>query len=169
MKKRTLYTLLFGVPGFVVALLAALVVSGAGAGLLWLFVFGDNPWPESSGPLLTTLFTVTFAGVWLAALSAGFATGRRLETQPGFNRAHLWLALAATLLPLALLVLQQLRVGNLGPKTEGERCSAYCLELGYHGSGTPPRTEAERTCSCYDEQGREALKLPIDELPEPGN
>ena len=43
MKRRYLYSILVCVPGPVVSLIITLVVFGAAAGVLWIFIFGDNP------------------------------------------------------------------------------------------------------------------------------
>jgi len=40
---------------------------------------------------------------------------------------------------------------------------ALCTAKGYSGSGMPPRDSGTRTCSCYDAEGREAVKAPLEE------
>jgi len=49
MKKRYSYALLFGIPGFFVsaAITITLFVFSVSLGILWLYVFGDNPFPCS--------------------------------------------------------------------------------------------------------------------------
>jgi hypothetical protein len=42
MQKRILYSILFGVPGLVLALEVAWLVAGLTAGILWLAVYGDR-------------------------------------------------------------------------------------------------------------------------------
>lgn len=74
MKARYSYPLLFLLPSAMVAVLAAFVVVAVGAGVLWLFVYGDNQWPESAR---TGLICCT-NGRW-----ATWATrrGRKLATE----------------------------------------------------------------------------------------
>ena len=62
------------------------------------------------------------------------------------------------------IVLQQLRVGNLGPKSDSMLCSDYCVQQGYAGSGMPPQDSGDRTCSCYESDGDEALNIPLGEI-----
>ncbi len=61
-----------GLIGLVAGAAAAIFAVGATAGFLWLFVFGDNPWPSWSGWILgavacVVLITGTVAGVVLGA------------------------------------------------------------------------------------------------------
>lgn len=52
--------------GAAVALGALMIGTGAVAGLLWIFVFGDDPWP---GWAMTTLnFLIPVVGLFLWAL-----------------------------------------------------------------------------------------------------
>lgn len=44
-----------------VAVLAGFVVVAAGAGVLWIFVYGDDPWPESANSILMTIATLASA------------------------------------------------------------------------------------------------------------
>ena len=46
MKRRYVYVLLFATPAFLASIIVSLLLFGAAAGVLWLFVFGDNPWPS---------------------------------------------------------------------------------------------------------------------------
>jgi hypothetical protein len=164
MKKRYLYALLFGVPGFFVAVIVTLILFGAVAGVLWLFVFGDDPWPSFTGPVLATLGIGTFLLFWLGLTWLGYRMGGRLEPDPRVNRGHILLSAGFTLLFILLIVAQQFRVGNLGPKSESVLCSEYCYQQGYSGSGMPVPDSGERTCSCYDTSGNETIKIPLESI-----
>ena len=164
MKKRYLYSLLFGIPGLFISWMVAFVVFGAAAGMLWLFVFGDNPWPVSTEKILPGLFGLTFLMVWGATITAGFLVGKRLEKDPRLNNSHILISSGLTLLFILLIAVQQLRVGNLGPKSDDTVCSDYCTLQGYTGSGLPPQNSGDRTCSCYDNSGNEVLKVPLDSI-----
>src|SRR5688572_23537271 len=107
MRRRHLYVLLFSVPGLCAALLAGLAVFGAAAGVLWLFVYGDQTWPPAAGQILVALFVLTAVGTCGVLMWAAYAAGRRAEARESLNRAHvLGAALATIALPLLLLLYQ---------------------------------------------------------------
>ena len=167
MKKRYLYSLLFGIPGFFVAGIASLVLFGALMGVLWLFIFGDNPWPDSTGNILPVLLVLTFVIVWIVSIMIGYAVGKRLENDPTLNKIHVLISLALTAAFILFIIVQQWSVGNLGPKSDDAVCSDYCSAQGYSGSGMPPRNSGDRTCSCYDNSGKEVIKIPMEKI-KPG-
>jgi hypothetical protein len=164
MKKRYLYAILFGIPGLSVAALLTAVSLGAAAGFLWLFVFGDSPWPQAVQTLLPAVGLIVFVAAWAGISVWGYRYGIRQEDGRPVERRHLLIAAAATILPIVIVILHQYRVGNLGPKSDGERCSDYCNEQGYAASGMPPRNSGDRSCLCYDGKGRTVLKLPLASL-----
>lgn len=164
MKKRYIYTLLFGIPGFLISAMIALIVSGTAAGVLWLFVFGDDPWPASIEQILPILIGVIFLAVWIGFLTTGFVIGKRLERDPVFNKGHILVSIAVVAAFLLGFGFFQLRIGNLGPKSEGALCSDYCTQRGYSASSLSPQNSNNRTCSCLDQFGNEILTLPVDRL-----
>jgi len=163
MKKRYLYALLFAVPGFFISLVISFAVFGVTAGFLWLYVFGDNPWPAVTEKVLPVLLAGTFLSLWVVLIAAGFNVGKRLEVEPGLNKQHLIISAALTLAPVLFIVLHQFSVGNLAPKTDSLLCSDFCREKGYPASGLPPKNTAVRECICYD-SGQEALRVPLDSI-----
>lgn len=165
MRKRYLYTLLFGLPGLVLALVLAALAVGAAAGGLWLFVYGDAPWPALTGTLLPTLAGAVFLVIWGGSLAWGYAVGRRLETDPRLDRRHLWLAAGLTLVLLVVIALQQLGVGNLGSPSPSLLCSDFCRDHGYAASSLTPRDAGERICSCLDPSGEKVLSTRLANLP----
>ncbi len=164
MKKRYRYALLFALPGFFLALLFSFFLFASAAGLLWLYVWGDQPWPSQGGTVLPALLPVTFLISWLASIIAGFLIGKRLEGTEGLEKSHLLAAAGTTVASIAVITLHQFSVGNLGAKSDGILCSDYCLHNGYYASGMPQRNSGNRTCSCYDDAGTEALTLHIDAI-----
>ena len=164
MKKRYLYLFLFGIPGFILSLMASFAFVGAGTGLLWLFVFGDETWPSWVEAILPIILIALILVIWVIFLLIGFRTGSKLESEPGIDKQHILISGGLTILFIMLVVFQQLRVGKLGPKLDSQVCSDYCLSLGYSGSGMPPRNSGDRTCSCYDDLGNEAVKTQLDEI-----
>lgn len=118
MKRRYLYPLMYSVPAFILSAIIMVVVTAAIGGALWIFVYGDNPWPsfvELYSPIF--MFTV-LATVWLVLLSAAFTWGKRQEANPSLNMKHLYLAAGSTVALMLLVFLHQLSVGNIGPRPD---------------------------------------------------
>jgi len=167
MKKRYLYTFLFGIPGLFVAGMFSIFLFGAFAGMLWLFVFGDNPWPSFIEPLTSILFVLTVLFLWMVFIVLGWIVGKRLERDSGVNRNHILLSAGVTVMFLLLILFQQWSVGNLGPGSDSVLCSDFCIQHRFAGSGLEPGTSDDRICSCYDDSGNEALRIPLDHLAPP--
>lgn len=162
MKKRYLYSLLFGIPGLFVAGIISILVFGGLMGILWIFVFGDNPWPPFAETIVSILFVLVALILWLGFLGLGYITGKRLEKDPAVNKNHVLISGALTLLFIFLIVFQQWSVGNLGPKSDTVLCSDFCARHGYSGSGMQPETSFHKLCSCYDDSGNEVMTVPLD-------
>jgi uncharacterized membrane protein YhaH (DUF805 family) len=163
-KRRYLYVVLFSVPIVLGAAVLAFAVFGAAAGVLWLFVAGDNPWPSSANTLLVAVFVLTFAALALAFTSRAYTVGRREEAHASLNATHAWAAVGATALLILAVGAYQWHVGNIGPKPDDVLCAEFCLGKGFAGSGMPPRNAGAATCSCFDTQGREAVKVPMENV-----
>lgn len=114
MKARYSYTLLFLVPSVMLAALTAIFVVAAGAGVLWIFVYGDSQWPASANTILVALASATSAITLLVLLALAYRLGKHQEANGGLRRSHLILALAVSLALPLLALLHQWRVGNLG-------------------------------------------------------
>ena len=164
MKKRYLYSVLFGVPGLLFSFLVTFLIFGSISGLLWIFIFGDDPWPASVRKTLPFLFILTLFVLWLGFITAGFLFGKNREDVSGLDRKHIMISAASTLVPIILFIFYQLKVGNIGPKSESRQCSDFCSGKGFFVSSIPPQQSGERTCSCLDDRGREIMKVPLDSL-----
>lgn len=164
MKKRHIYALLFGIPGLLVAGIIAIILFGGLVGILWLYVFGDDPWPSYIEQLTTVLFVLVVLGIWIAFIVLGYVVGKRLEDEPGLNRIHILVSAGVTVIFLLLMFIQQWSTGILGPRTDSVLCSDFCIQHGFSVSGTPPEDSGERTCSCFDDSGNETLRVPLDSL-----
>lgn len=165
MKRRHHYLLAFALPALLASGAVALALFGALAGSLWLFVFGDNPWPPSVEKVLVALTFVAFAAIWAVLLWRAYAFGKGQEQVSAPMSRHVRVAAAITAVLLLLGVAYQWRVGNIGPPDDGTLCSQFCRDKGFAGSGMPPRNQGAPTCTCFDAQGREAVKVPITEVP----
>ncbi len=164
MKKRYLYSLLFALPGFFIAAIISIAVFGAAAGFLWIYVYGDMPWPSSIEKLLPIISALTLLVLWVISIVIGFATGKKLEKDQVSSTKHILISLALTIAPITIIFLHQLSVGNIGQKTDGILCSEFCSQNGYSGSGMPPRNSGERNCFCYDDSGIKIKEIPIDNI-----
>ncbi|HSL46309.1 MAG TPA: hypothetical protein VK897_22940 [Anaerolineales bacterium] len=164
MQKRYIYSLLFGIPGLFVAGIISIFALGAFTGILWLFVFGDHPWPVSAETILSILFVVVFLILWAGIILLGYWMGRRLENDPTLNRKHVFISAGLTLMFILFMVIYQWRVGNIGAQSDSALCSEFCAQHGFSGSGMPPENSGNRICSCYDDAGNEALRIPLDQI-----
>lgn len=164
MKKRYIYSLLFGIPGLFVSGIISVVLFGAFAGILWLYVFGDNSWPAAASTIISILFVLVCLTLWFGFILLGYGIGRRLEKDSALNRNHVLISVGLTVFFLLLILLQQWSVGNLGPNSDAVLCSEFCVQHGFAGSGMPPETSGNRICSCYDHAGNEALRIPLDHI-----
>lgn len=161
---RYLYVFLFSVPALLTAIIVSFLMFGAAAGVLWIFVFGDNPWPLSVGTMLTASLVLAFATLWVALMSAAYVVGKKQEEQAVLNTKHVLAAAGATALLMLLAISYQWRVGNIGAKSDGVLCSTFCQDKGFASSGMPPRDSGVATCSCFDTQGRETVKAPMADV-----
>ena len=164
MKKRYIYSLLFGLPGLLIAGIISILTFAGLAGILWIYVFGDNPWPAFAEQALSVLFVLAVLFLWLVFILIGFFIGKHLEKDPALNRNHVLISMGLTVLLVLLVALHQWSVGNLGQTTDSVLCSDFCTQHGFSGSGLPPEISGDRTCSCYDDAGNEALRIPLDHL-----
>ncbi|GAB3727011.1 hypothetical protein GCM10028862_03000 [Luteimonas pelagia] len=114
MKVRYVYPLLFLVPSAVLGLIVTAVTVAAGTGILWIYVFGDDPWPASAGATLFFMATLAGLGVLAVLLQSAYRFGMAREGDGGLRRGHVLLALGLSVGLPFLVVLHQWRVGNLG-------------------------------------------------------
>jgi hypothetical protein len=164
MKQRYAYVILFAVPGFLAALLVALALFGAAAGLLWLYVFGDNPWPAAVSRLLPAVFAAVFLLLWLVTAVTGYKVGRRLEGGGGPAGWHVLASAGLTAFLVLLILLQQWRAGHLGGPSSSVICADFCAARGFAASGLTPADAGPRICSCYGSRGREVLETPLQDI-----
>jgi hypothetical protein len=162
MKKRYLYSLLFGIPGLFMAGIISIVIFGGLMGILWVYVFGDNPWPVYVEMIVSALFALVTLVLWVGLMILGYFIGKRLEKDPAMNWSHVLISGGLTLVFILLIGFQQWSVGNLRPKSDTVLCSDFCARHGYSGSAMQPQTSFHRMCSCLDDSGNEAMTVPLD-------
>jgi len=97
-----------------VATIAAVLASAAMAGVLWIFVYGDNPWPALANTVVMATAVLVGVGVLASLLLVAHRVGRSRESSGGLPLAHALFALGLSVgLPL-LVLFHQWQVGNLG-------------------------------------------------------
>lgn len=160
MKRRYVYALIYAVPAFIVAAIVTVVVTVAIAGILWLFVYGDHPWPSFVDRYSPIFIVAVLATTWLALLSAVLAWGKRQEARASFDMKHVYFAAGATLSLVLLVLVQQRSVGNIGPQPDVIVCSDFCTARKFQASRFPQ----DGTCGCYDTNGKEALRVPMSRI-----
>jgi RsiW-degrading membrane proteinase PrsW (M82 family) len=113
-KARYSYALLFLLPNAMMAFLAGVILAAAGAGVLWIFVYGDSPWPESANTALMTAAVATSASLLAALVALSYRFGKNQETKGGLRRSHALVAVSVSILLPLLVLLHQWQVGNIG-------------------------------------------------------
>ena len=108
MKRRYIYSVLFGIPGLLLASISTLMFFGMLMGVLWLFVFGDNTWPAAVDIVLPTLLGLVFFGMWAAFILGGYLLGKRREADLVLNRVHVLISATITFLLLAFVLVMTL-------------------------------------------------------------
>ncbi|NOT25017.1 MAG: hypothetical protein HOP16_02840 [Acidobacteria bacterium] len=162
MRRRHLYVLIFALPAFLLSLIGGAMLLGAATGVLWLFVFGDNPWPSAANTLLTTTFIIGTLALWLAQLAIAYAIGKTQERRPSLNRTHVAASVGATIALAGLIAVRVLGIGSAAARTDTMICADHCLARGFSASGMAPRDSGDHTCTCYDAQGQESVSVPIE-------
>jgi hypothetical protein len=164
MKKRYVYALLFGLPGLFAAGILSIGLFGGLTGGLLIYVFGDNPWPTFTETVVSILFVLTVSALWIGSIVTGFLVGTTLESNSVLNRNHVLISAGLTLVFILFMVFYQWRIGTSGPAPDSMLCSEFCTQHGYPGSSMPPITSGSRLCSCHDDAGNEALRIPLDHI-----
>lgn len=98
MRATLLYAFVGAAWGLVLGVLAAFAVILVGAGVAWLWLFGDDPWPEAVSWVLPLIGAAAGLVVFGTCLVIGIRHGRNLERAAappaGRRTAYLLLALA---------------------------------------------------------------------------
>jgi F0F1-type ATP synthase membrane subunit c/vacuolar-type H+-ATPase subunit K len=88
MRLRTLYLLVGLVLGALAALAVMIQVFAVGAGISWLYLFGDDPWPAGAERYLFGVSLAAGLATLGAGLGIGYTLGRRYESAPRPERAR---------------------------------------------------------------------------------
>lgn len=104
MTLRQLYLLAGILWALVLAPMVLLAIVGMGAGVAWLYLFGDEPWPEAAEQALIVLGLIGGLGTAVAAVWLGYHQGRDRHAAPTTREWQRAVALSAAPVVLALLV-----------------------------------------------------------------
>lgn len=162
MKRRYLYALMYSVPAFIFSVVFMVVVTAAIGGVLWIFIYGDNPWPSFIDRYSPIFMIAVLATAWLILLWAAFAWGKRQEALPSLNMKHLYLAAGSTAALVLAVLIHQLSVGNIGPKADVLACADFCAARKL--SATFPQ---DGTCHCYGSDGIESTIGVVEQVDSP--
>lgn len=99
------------------AFLASVAGAGAGAGILWVFVYGDNTWPAAANHALMAFTSLIFFTTLAGILLASYSFGKRREASGGLSRWHIALAIGISILLPSVVLVHQWQVGNFGAGT----------------------------------------------------
>ena len=167
MNKKILYLLLYGIPGLIIALLAAVLMAGSLGGGFWIFLFGDNPWPKWTEYLLIGCAIAVFIVIWAAALVLGYKKGKEQKVNEKINPKHIFISAGVVAILILGIFLHQYSVGSIGPKPDSVRCSDFCNFKGYTINSIPPSEDGDNIrdfCVCLDENGKETEKTLLKDI-----
>lgn len=114
MKARFSYPLVFLLPCAMLASIAAFVSIGVGAGVAWLFIHGDNSWPDAAERIIMALSVVVALTSFATLVSASYFYGKRQESLGGLSKWHATVAVVTAIVLPALVLLRQYQIGVLG-------------------------------------------------------
>ena len=145
MKKRYIYSLLYGIPGLGISFLAAVLVAGMTMGFFWLFMFGDTmEWPSWTEWVAPTLAIIAFVIMQSVIVMIGYNTGKKQEANNlPINRKHIIIPL----LILVFFIFYMIVISRNSDSNTGV-CRDMCVQKGYNTDGLS--ISSDGTCRCYD-------------------
>ncbi len=160
MNHKVSYTILFIIPGLFASFIIAAAITGIIAGVFWLFIFGDNIWPEWTEAFIGSLFVIIFLGSLGAFAIAGYQLGISQKPANKINRKYILISIGSTAAFIAFMFLyafsNQIRNSN---NSFTLQCHEACKYRGHSGSSTPPENLGIEECSCFDDSINEWIVL----------
>jgi len=92
----------------------AIVFVACAAGIMWIFIYGDNEWPAAAERTVMALSALVFAAILAVLLSALYKFGEKQELRGGLSKKHALIAVIATLLLPLLILIRQWSIGAIG-------------------------------------------------------
>ena len=135
---------ILGAGAFVVALVPAFMVTAFAAGVLWLFVYGDNVWPKAADLTILGVFFVSWFG-------AGSALTSALNRNPRVQRFSLGQLMVVSVMmgtmAIGVMLVHQWLNGNLGH--EPHPCKLACEAKGFSGASWSDDEPGIEDCTCH--------------------
>jgi cytochrome bd-type quinol oxidase subunit 2 len=114
MKARFSYPLICLPLSAMSAGVVAIVFVACAAGVMWIFVYGDNEWPAAAERTVMALSVLIFAAILALILVALYKFGKEQESRGGLTKKHALVAVIATLLLPMLILIRQWSIGAIG-------------------------------------------------------
>ena len=106
LKIRHLYLIVSLLWALILGPTAGLIVFGTSAGIVWLYVFGDNPWPTATDWILPFLGIAGAVMTAIAVIWIGYQRGKQREASPRANPKSEWRrAMMLLIAPVFLMLL----------------------------------------------------------------
>src|SRR3954469_15653517 len=150
MRRRYLFVAMFGVPAILAALLGAGALTGTIAGMFWIFIFGDNTWPDYAGWVLGAVFGVTFLAISIGAARLAYLAGLKAEAGGTLNAGYVALSALATAVLVGIFMTWPWGLDKMGSPPDDVACASFCRSHEFVGSSMPPRDSGKRVCGCID-------------------
>jgi hypothetical protein len=96
-------------------------------------------------------------------MAIGYTKGRKHENDQILNKKHILVSACMTILFIVVILLQQLSVGNIGPKSDSKICSEFCSQKGYHAISMPTANDNKEMCRCFN-NGHDFIEVPFDTI-----
>lgn len=146
MKKRYVYSLLYGIPGLIISFLVATFVTGMTMGIFWLFMFGDTmEWPSWTEWVAPTLGIIAFVIMQSIIVIIGFNVGKKQEANDlPINRKYI-------IIPMLIIVFFIFYVMIIFRNSD-DVCSNLCIKKGYDKNNPVSTSEylGKKSCSCWN-------------------
>jgi hypothetical protein len=162
MKKGCLYSLLFGIPGSLIAALLAAVIFWILIDTTWLLGINGDVGAAFSEEAMLSVPVIIFVILWAFLIISGYVVGKNLGNDSPVNWKHILISAGLTLLIFTPLVWWG--VSNLNYEADAERCDQFCVQSGYNVSIPSPIDEAERTCYCSNSYTGDKIIVPLDSI-----
>jgi len=168
MKQRYLYSIIFGLPGLIVSVYLSFIPGGAIAGFFWIYVFGDNRWPDWTnwiGWALWLITIITFIFIQFFITLIGYRTGKKRESKNiPTNYLHVTSSIALFIvLTISMIYYQRGYLINAPPSTI---CSNLCLQKAYTSSYYGPDllnlNSGTNICKCLDSDAQNLNPIEIE-------
>jgi hypothetical protein len=96
------------------AAVVAIMFVACAAGVMWIFIYGDNEWPAAAERTVLALSVLVFSIVLAVLLSVLYKFGKGQESHGGVSKKHALVAVIATLLLPLLILARQWSIGAIG-------------------------------------------------------